>query len=73
LYVLGAVCGAGKTTFILQIIDNIARNKKDILFFSGEMSSREIIAKSISRLSYELSEDKDSRLTARTINYVMKN
>ncbi|MDR0919410.1 MAG: hypothetical protein LBM93_09235 [Oscillospiraceae bacterium] len=53
LYILGATCGVGKTTFMLQIIDNIARKEQDVLFFSIEMSRREIIAKSISRLSYE--------------------
>jgi replicative DNA helicase len=68
LYVLGAVSGAGKTTFALQIADNMARTGQDVLFFSGEMSIDEMIAKSLSRLSKETSKD-DSKdaLTMRTI------
>jgi replicative DNA helicase len=63
LYIIGAASGAGKTTFILQIADQIATQKKDVFFFSGEMSAPEIIAKSLSRLN-------NNTLTAREImNY----
>ena len=68
LYVLGAVSGAGKTTFALQVADNIARNKQDVLFFSGEMTINEMVAKSLSRISKETSKDNnDNVLTMRTI------
>lgn len=49
LYVVGAISSLGKTTFSLQIADNIAESGKHVLFFSLEMSKREIIAKSLSR------------------------
>lgn len=49
LYCIGAVSSLGKTTFALQIADNIAKNGKDVLIFSLEMSKNELIAKSISR------------------------
>lgn len=49
LYVVGAISSLGKTTFSLQIADNIAERGKHVLFFSLEMSKREIIAKSLSR------------------------
>jgi len=43
----------GKTSFILQIADHMAKNGQGVLFFSGEMSMLEIYAKSLSRLSKE--------------------
>lgn len=49
LYVVGAISSLGKTTFSLQIADNIAMSGKAVLFFSLEMSREELIAKSISR------------------------
>ncbi|MFI3255452.1 MAG: DnaB-like helicase C-terminal domain-containing protein [Eubacteriales bacterium] len=51
LYVIGAISSLGKTTLTLQICDNIASQGKDVLFFSLEMASSEIMAKSISRES----------------------
>ena len=69
LYILGAVSSLGKTTFCLQIADQIARNEEqDVIIFSLEMARSELIAKSISRLSLELCQGKtgDAK-TARAI------
>jgi len=52
LYVIGAVSSLGKTTFALQIADNAAKAGKDVLVFSLEMGKQELIAKSLSRLSF---------------------
>jgi replicative DNA helicase len=49
LYFIGAISSLGKTTFLLQIADQIAKTGKDILIFSLEMSRNELIAKSMSR------------------------
>lgn len=49
LYILGAVSSLGKTTFILQIADQIAESGQDVLIFSLEMAESELMAKSISR------------------------
>lgn len=49
LYVVGAIPSLGKTTFVLQIADQVARNGQDVLIFSLEMARNELIAKSISR------------------------
>lgn len=50
LYVLGAVSSLGKTTYITQMADQIARGTgQDVLIFSLEMARNELIAKSISR------------------------
>lgn len=53
LVCLGATTSLGKTTFILQIADQIAQQGyNDILYFSLEMSREELIAKSLSRLTF---------------------
>lgn len=51
LYTLGAISSLGKTTFILQIENNLAKQGQDVLFFSLEMSRNELIAKSISKFT----------------------
>ena len=64
LYVVGAISSLGKTTFCLQVCDNIAAAGHDVLIFSLEMASSELIAKSISRLT--LIEDyRETHSTAR--------
>lgn len=52
LYIIGAISSLGKTTFCLQIADNIAQSGSDVLIFSLEMERNELISKSLSRLSY---------------------
>ena len=64
LYIVGAVSSLGKTTFCLQIADNIAEAGKDVLIFSLEMAKKELIAKSISRLTCKL-DVKESNSTTR--------
>lgn len=54
LYILGAISSLGKTTFMLQIADQIAGSGRSVLFVSLEMSANELIAKSISRTSYRI-------------------
>jgi len=49
LYVLGAITSLGKTSFALQISDNVARAGQDVLIISLEMARSELMAKSISR------------------------
>lgn len=56
LYILGAISSLGKTTFMLQLADQIAEAGKDILYFSLEMGANELISKSISRHTYKLSK-----------------
>lgn len=53
LYIIGAISSLGKTTFVLQLADQIVKAGQDVLFFSLEMSSKEIKAKSVSRLTFE--------------------
>lgn len=51
LYIVGAISSLGKTTFIMQIADQIAQAGNDVMIFSLEMARAEIMAKSISRLT----------------------
>lgn len=51
LYVVGAISSLGKTTFCLQVADQIAQRGQDVLIFSLEMAKNELIAKSVSRLT----------------------
>jgi len=52
LYILGAISSLGKTSFALQIADQMAQQKQDVIIFSLEMGTTELMAKSISRLTY---------------------
>jgi len=66
LYILGAGSSLGKTTFMLQMADNIARNGNDVLYFSLEQSKFELISKSLSRTAWvELNE----KVTAKQVMY----
>ena len=68
LYIVGAISSLGKTTFVLQIADNIAKQGYPVLIFSLEMAKKELIAKSISRISFVSSnKNKDLAKTTRGI------
>lgn len=51
LYIIGAISSLGKTTFALQIADQLAVQGHDVLIFSLEMARNELIAKSLSRIT----------------------
>lgn len=51
LYVLGAIPSLGKTTFVHQMADQLARNGEHIIFFSLEQSRFELASKSIARIT----------------------
>lgn len=53
LYIMGAISSLGKTSWMLNIADNIAAAGHDVLYFSLEMSRHELMAKSISRISFQ--------------------
>jgi replicative DNA helicase len=66
-YVIGAISSLGKTTFMLQMIDQIAANGTDVLIFSLEMSRYELMAKCISRQSILIADNPSIAKTARGI------
>lgn len=50
-YVLGAVSSIGKTSFLLQIADQMANNAEHVIYFTLEQSKLELVSKSLSRLT----------------------
>lgn len=67
LLTIGAISSLGKTTLILQIADQIAQTRQaDILYFSLEMSRSELIAKSVSRLTFINGSHQKKRLESST-------
>lgn len=67
LYILGAVSSLGKTSFALQMASSIAERGQDVLFFSLEMSKRELLAKIISRFTFDINRD-SARNTIEILN-----
>lgn len=63
LYCIGAISSLGKTTWALQVADQIAREGQDVLIFSLEMARSQLMAKSISRLTAELALDRKQLLS----------
>ena len=49
LYVLAAISSLGKTSFALQLADQLAERGSDIVFFSMEQSRLELVSKSLAR------------------------
>ena len=73
LYSIGAISSLGKTTFCLQMADNIARSSHNVLIFSLEMSRYELMAKTISRESFILDSEMYHTYThAKTTRGVLK-
>lgn len=60
-YVLGALSNLGKTAFILQMADQIAKQGQPVLYFSLEMDKKELMARSISRTTYTQVGDKEDK------------
>lgn len=60
VYVIGATSSLGKTTFCDQLADNIARNGKNVIYFSMEQSRKEMLCKSIARTiaQYNIASEK---------------
>lgn len=49
LYVIAAISSLGKTSFSLQLADQLAERGNDVLFFSLEQSRLELVSKSLAR------------------------
>lgn len=65
MYVIGATSSLGKTTFSLQLCDQLAENGEHVIYFSLEQSKFELVAKSLSR--YTAGIDIDSASTSKMI------
>ena len=74
LYIIGAISSLGKTTLCLQMLDNIAKSGTDVLIFSLEMAKSELLAKSISRLTFtKSSKQRNIVVSGRTTRDVLTN
>ena len=62
LYVIGATPGLGKTTFCLQVADQIAETRRPVMFFSLEQSRLELVTKSISRTARKINPSNQREL-----------
>lgn len=51
LYILASISSLGKTTFALQLADQLAERGNDVIFFSLEQSKLELVSKSIARIT----------------------
>lgn len=58
LYAVGAISSLGKTTFIQQLGDQLAKSGEHILFFSLEQNRFELVTKSLSRLTAQININK---------------
>jgi replicative DNA helicase len=68
LYGIGAMPSLGKTTFVMQIVDYIAKKiKKHICVFSLEMSKNDIMLKSITRENYKKSPEPTAAISVSDI------
>ncbi len=70
LYVLGAVSSLGKTAFCMQIADQIAAAGTDALVFTLEMSAFELMARSISRETFQADSTR-GRTLSKTVRGVL--
>ena len=71
LYFIGAISSLGKTCFMYQISDNIARGGCDVLSIALEMSKSELMARSISRETFQLAVSKACPGTAKTTREIL--
>ncbi|MCP1144867.1 DnaB-like helicase C-terminal domain-containing protein [Lysinibacillus endophyticus] len=54
LYTIGAASSIGKTTFVQEIADDVAAQSEHVLYFTLEMSKKELLAKSLVRTMGEV-------------------
>lgn len=65
LYVIAAISSLGKTTLAHQIADNLAMAGRDVVYFSLEQSTLELVTKSLARITAK--RDRDNATTALAI------
>ena len=65
LYVLAAISSLGKTSFALQLADQLAERGNDVIFFSLEQSKLELVSKSLARRTAQ--KDMEKAVTSLSI------
>lgn len=72
LYSISGGTSTGKTTLVLQIMDNIAKTGQDVIIFSLEMPRNELVARSLSRLTHLYSKVSKLNNTGININKILE-
>lgn len=70
LYVIGAISSLGKTAFCMQVADQLAMSGHDVMIFSLEMTAYELMARSISRETFQ-EDESAGRVIAKTVRGVL--
>lgn len=70
LHLVAAMSSLGKTTLVVQMIANMAKQGQDVIFFSLEMSRLDLFAKNISRHTFEL-DMKNCRKLGQSTNDIL--
>lgn len=72
LYIIGAETSMGKTAFTWNIVENIARTgERHVLYFSLEMAAYEMMARTVSRRTWELNGTEEKKVQPLTEDEVL--
>lgn len=63
VYAIGAITSLGKTTFCLNIAEQIAQHGQDVIIIALEMSKFQLISRSISRITFNMYRKYPSRFS----------
>lgn len=73
LHCIGAISSLGKTTFVLQMAENMASKGTPVIIFSLEMRPEQLVAKAVSRNMYlsfiEQKEGQENNISSRAKSY----
>ena len=59
IYVINGVSGIGKSSFVLQLAENLSSNNNPVLYYALEMSKEELISKIVSRNTLKKDDTKE--------------
>ena len=68
VYIIAGASSVGKTTFCLQLANQLAEQQHHVLFFSLEQTKDELLSKSLTYLYYKnVADDTDRQISAREL------
>lgn len=59
IYIINGTSGIGKSSFSLQLAENLASNNNPVLYYALEMSKEELISKVVSRNTFKKDDTKE--------------
>lgn len=72
LFILGAESSLGKSTLVLNVAEQLAEQGQDVIYFSLEMATRELIARSLSKLTFLFNGKKIDATGNKTTKQILK-